>query len=431
MLWQGRETVVTSMIWNSHDNERLSIWNGSFAIVSMSIVNGFVAMYLLDALHASNNEIAMLNSLPSMVNLVAMLAAAMAIGQVQSKKRFCVTATSVSRTFYVWIAIVPLFAVHHPALWVVWLVALTRVPQSFGDLSWQALISDLIPTQRRSVFFSERNRTTTIVGLVTTLFTGILLQQFDKHLKWPYELVFISTVLFALAEIWLLMRHDDGAPSVRTEPLLVKGIRRFNSGALKSALRDKQYISVVAALLLFNLGWQMAWPLFNIFQIKTAHATALWLGLFTVANQTTQILTFRWWGRMADRHGTGKMMAFAAFGMGLAPVITMLSTNMYYLTVVNLFTGIPVAGTVLLLFNYLLEVCPESVRTTYIAYYNVALSVVGFIAPELGIYLLQYLGMPVGMDISSVIRLVAGVTFLIVWRWHMKVEKPVTGQVTV
>jgi MFS family permease len=104
-------------------------------------------------------------------------------------------------------------------------------------------------------------------------------------------------------------------------------------------------------------------------------------------------------------------MAWAAVGMGIAPVLTIVSTNMVYLCIINLFTGIPVAGTVLLLFNYLLEVSPAEHRTTYIAYYNVALSVVGFVAPEVGIWLLNTFNMDVGMWVSSVLRVLGGLLF--------------------
>ncbi|QSO49053.1 MFS transporter [Alicyclobacillus mengziensis] len=400
--------------WNSirNNNESLSIWNGSFSITSFSIVNGYVAMYLLDGLQATNSEMGLLNSLPSLVNLFAMLAAAFAIGRAKSKRVFCATATTISRSIYVLIAILPWLPIHNPAIWVVWLVALIRVPQSFGDLSWQALISDLIAPERRSVFFSERNRVTTIVGLLATLATGLLLQQFDNHLRWPYQVVFLTTVVFAAAEVWFLILHNEPAPVAKpTIPLLVKGIRRIRADTLKSVLKNRSFLIVIGGLLFFNFGWQVSWPLFNIYQISTAHAPALWLGLFTVANQLVQILTFRWWGRTADRFGNGRMMAVAAVGMALSPFLTILSTNMWYLFLINFVTGIPAAGTTLLLFNYLLEVCPEGERTTYIAYYNVVLSVVGFAAPEAGIWLLSHWGMNAGMLISTGLRLAAGVVF--------------------
>lgn len=405
----------------SRDNEQLSMWNGSFANISVSIVNGFVAMYLLDSLHATNGEMGLLNSLPSLVNLFAMFAAAVCIRNVKSKKAFCVTATTISRTFYIWIALVPFLPIQHAAIWVVWLVALTRVPQSFGDLSWQALIGDMIVADRRSGFFSERNRAMTMAGLVATFTTGFILQQFDKRDSLPYQIVFLSTVVFAALEIWFLLRHDESCIRSSKEPALnPKQTKRMKGATIRAVLADKRFVWVCVALLTFNFAWQMSWPLFNIYQISNAHAPAFWLGLFTVGNQITQVITFRWWGRMAERHGSGKMMAIAAFGMAIGPIATIGSTNLYYLVFVNILSGMPVAGTTLLLFTYLLEVCPAQQRTAYISCYNVALSLVGFIAPEIGIFLLSGINMQWSMVTSTILRVFAGFIFLVVYRYSKR-----------
>ncbi|OFW79163.1 MAG: hypothetical protein A2201_12525, partial [Alicyclobacillus sp. RIFOXYA1_FULL_53_8] len=408
--------------WTSGDNERLSIWNGSFAMVSMSIVNGFVAIYLLDGLHATNGQMGLLSSLPNLVNLFSMLAAAAMLRRSRSKKRFCANATMVSRSFYVFIAIVPWLPIHNAALLVVWLVALTRVPQSFGDLSWQAMIGDLIRPERRSNFFSERNRILTLVGLVTTFLAGLLLQQFDKHATAPYQAVFLATVFFAVMEVLFLLKHDEStgeASAILPEPgsATASATKQSSQMTWLRALRDKRFLIVVGALLWFNFGWQMSWPLFSIYQITTAHAPAMWVGMFTVANSLSQVLSFRWWGRMAERHGNGKMLALAAVGMATAPVLTIASTNMYYLLLVNLFTGVPVAGTTLLIFNYLLEVSPERDRTAYISYYNVVLSVIGFAAPEVGIFFLGHIGMTEAMWISTTLRLTGAILFWVVAVW--------------
>lgn len=427
--------------WTSGDNERLSIWNGSFAMISMSIVNGFVAIYLLDSLHATDGQMGLLSSLPNLVNLFSMLAAAALLRGAKSKKRFCATATGISRSFYVWIALVPWLPIPHAALWVVWLVALTRVPQSFADLSWQALIGDLIRPERRSNFFSERNRMLTLMGLITTFLTGFLLQQFDKHAAGPYQFVFLTTIFFAVLEILFLLKHDESAlPSSGESAVKEAGevaqdnVAQDVASAIYSperplhrALKDRPYLMVIGALLWFNFGWQMSWPLFNIYQISTAHAPAMWIGMFTVVNSLAQVVSFRWWGRMAERYGNGKMLALAAVGMAMAPVLTILSTNMYYLVFVNLITGAPVAGTTLLIFNYLLEVSPQRHRTAYISYYNVILSVVGFIAPEVGIFFLKHVGMTGGMVISTSLRLVGAGLFWVVAVWlasRMKLPVP-------
>lgn len=398
------------------DNERLSIWNGCFAMVTMSIVGNFVAMYLIDALHASDNEVALLNSLPALMNLFAMPAAAFALRFAGSKRNFCSGATIISRTFSIWIALVPLLPIHNPAIWVVWLVALTRLPQSFGDLSWQALMADLIAPERRSPFFSDRNRATTIIGLIATLSTGYFLQQFDKSLKWPYQLAFVITVVFAFLEIYSLLRHDESGVVQEHAERDANPLQQLLL-TLKDALRDQRFRLAALTMLIFNFGWQLAWPLFNLYQIGTANAPQLWMSLFAVANSGSQFVTYRWWGRMAERFGNVRMLAFAAMGMATAPVLTVASSNMYYLFIVNIVTGIPVAGTTLLLFNYLLEVCPTERRTSYIAVYNVALSVIGFLAPETGVWLLGRVGMGWAMIASALLRFGGGICFLIVAVW--------------
>jgi MFS family permease len=408
-------------------NERLSIWNGSFASIGMSIVNGFVAMYLLDGLNATNGEMGMLNSLPALVNLFAMTFAAMVIRRLQAKKVLCAIATTISRSFYLWIALVPFFHLHQAALWVVWLVALIRVPQSFGDLTWQALIGDIIAPERRAAFFSDRNRMMTIVGLVVTFATGLFLQQFNIHSLWTYQTAFFTTAIFAVLEVYTLLKHVEPK---RVQKKLQKSEKDGFSlrGALQSVCSDKKFMIALFSMLFFNFGWQLAWPLFNIYQIQTAHAPAFWLGLFTVANQVTQILTFRWWGRMSEKYGNVLMLGFAAVGMAVTPVLTILSTNMYYLLIQNVITGVPVAGTTLLLFNYLLEVSPDDKRTSYIAYYNVALSIVGFIAPEVGIWLLGNLGMNSSMTISTLLRFLGGLVFIMIAVFSRKMtdHRPVT-----
>ncbi|WP_261178258.1 MFS transporter [Anaerobacillus sp. CMMVII] len=166
--------------------------------------------------------------------------------------------------------------------------------------------------------------------------------------------------------------------------------------------------------LLFNFGWQMAWPLFNIYQINDAHATAFWISLFTVANQVSQIASYKWWGRYADKKGNSVMLFVAALGMSTLPLLTILSTNLVYLTLVNLWSGIFVAGISMLLFNQLLKVSPENERTSYLASYNVVIAGIGFIAPQLGVLFLELYGMNIAMSISSAFRFIGGLAFLVV-----------------
>jgi MFS family permease len=178
------------------------------------------------------------------------------------------------------------------------------------------------------------------------------------------------------------------------------------------AFKDKRFVYFLICGLCFNFTWQMAWALFSIFQIKYAHATGFWISVITVANQIGQIVSYKWWGRMADKHGNAKMMIPVSLGMAAAPVLTILSKNMVYLTIINGLSGLFVSGTVLLLFNLLLEVTNKDNRDSFISQYNILLAIVGFIAPQFGVLLLEQASMSFAMITSTLLRISSGGLFI-------------------
>lgn len=101
-------------------------------------------------------------------------------------------------------------------------------------------------------------------------------------------------------------------------------------------------------------------------------------------------------------------------GMATSPALTVLSSNLVYLTLINLWVGLFVSGTNLLLFNQLLKASPEANRTNYIANYNFLLSIIGFIAPQMGVFLLNGIGMETAMNTISILRFLAACSFLFV-----------------
>jgi MFS family permease len=169
----------------------------------------------------------------------------------------------------------------------------------------------------------------------------------------------------------------------------------------------------------------MAWGLFNIYNVKYAHATILWISIFSVANQLVQIFTFPLWKRWAEQKSNTLMLVWVAAGMATAPFLTVLSTNLVYLTVVSMISGFFVSGTMLLLFNLLLEQSPQEKRTYCITTYNVLLSFIAFIAPQIGIWLLEVTGIQKSMNIISILRFISAIVFLLMYVKFMKKSKPV------
>lgn len=393
-------------------NEKNSIINGVASTIVMSMSNNYFALFAIGVLGASNYQVGLISSLPQIIGMFAMILGTMIMGRLQEKKKFTGYSILFTRMFLIGMFFVVYLPVEYRAWTFVALVGLMNLPGSFAMLSWQSFIGDLVSDSRRSGFFSERNRILTIAGMVTTLLIGITLQWFDKTNSLPYQILFILAFVFGVTEVFYLNRH------IEPKREIVIQTKKFNFGW--DAYQHKPFIYFLICGLFFNFAWQLAWPLFNIYNIKYAHMTGFWISIITVANQVGQIISYKWWGRMADRHSNGKMLAFAAVGMATAPFLTMLSTNMYYLTLVNLTSGLFVSGTVLLLFNQLLEVSKQQNRGSFIAQYNILLAIVGFIAPQFGVYLLEQSSIETAMNISSVLRAISGGVFLLFFVYMKK-----------
>lgn len=388
-------------------NEKFSILNGVATTIVASTSNNYFSLFAISVLGATNYQVGLISSLPQFIGMFAMIIGSFILSRLEEKKKFTALSILFTRLF-VFSMVFIMFVPEEYRSWVfVLLIGLMNFPGSFMLLSWQSLIGDLIPDQRRNSFFSERNRILTIVGMITTFLMGIILQQFDKANPLPYQILFFIAFVFGIVEVYYLYKHVEHKKEKPVKPIKEKRL------ALKwDVFKDKRFVIFLICSLYFNFTWQMAWSLFNIYQIKYAYANGLWISLFTVANQISQVISYKWWGRMADKHGNAKMLIFVSLGMASAPLLTVLSTNLYYLIVVNVFTGLFVAGTVLILFNQLLEVTKEENRSSYIANYNILLAIIGFIAPQFGVFLLEISNINIAMTTSTIFRASSALVFI-------------------
>ncbi|PLR78723.1 MFS transporter [Bacillus sp. V3-13] len=404
---------IMALIKSVNDNnEKLSIRNGIGTSIVLNISNNYFPLFAISVLGSTNYQVGLISSLPQFIGMFAMLIGSVILGRLGEKKKFTAYSFLFTRLFL----LAMFFVIYIPSEYRSWvfvlLVGMMNLPGSFANLSWQAFIGDIIPEKRRNGFFSERNKIITIVGMVATFLMGVLLQQFDKSNPVPYQILFLFAFLVGLLEIYYLNRHVEPPVEKKTNS------KSMNMGL--NVFKHKPFLYFLICGLFFNFAWQMSWSLFSIYNIKHAGATAFWISLIAVANQVSQVVSFKWWGKMADKHSNAKMLVLVSLGMASAPILTILSTNMFYLIVINTFSGLFVSGTVLLLFNQLLEVTEDHNRSSCISNYNILLAIVGFVAPQFGVYMLETTTMDIAMWLSGFLRAFSAVFFIALYVYLKK-----------
>jgi len=393
-------------------NEKISIYHGMVSTVAANLAGNFFPIFAISILGASNYQVGLISSLPPLVALIMTIPAAIILNRLDQQKRMVALSVLWARIMFLLLAGVVFLHSAYQAWTFLIIVALMNVPGTISNVGWQTLISGMISEKRRGAFFSDRNRLLTIVGMITTLIIGIVMKKQTDNAA-AYQLLFVIACLFGVSEVYFLMKHKE-------TPQPKSSNQQKNSSMDWSIFKDKGYKWFLITALCFNFTWQMAWGLFNIYNVKYVHATILWISIFSVANQLVQILSFSFWKKWAEQTSNTLMLVWVAVGMSTAPVLNIISTNPYYLTLVAMTSGFFVSGTTLLLFNLLLEQSPIEKRTYCITSYNVLLSFVAFLAPQFGIWLLEEAGMHWSMEISTILRLMSALVFLLMYVKFMK-----------
>ncbi|MDR7077514.1 MFS family permease [Neobacillus niacini] len=396
-------------------NEKISIYHGMVSIIAINLAGNFYPIFAISILGATNYQVGLISSLPPLIALLMTIPAAILLNRLETQKKTVAMSVLAARLLFLLLIGVVYLPTPYQAWAFLFIIALMSVPATVSNIGWQTLISGMIKDERRGVFFSDRNRLLTIAGMISTLVIGIIMKNQTTNAT-AYQWLFFTTLLFGLGEVYFLMKHKEKTKSSASTK---------KSSMNWSIFKDHGYKWYLLAALCFNFTWQLSWGIFNIYHVRIAEATILWISIFSVASQLVQIFTFPLWKKWAEAKSNTLMLVWAALGMALVPFLTVLSTNLYYLTGVQAISGFFISGVVLLLFNLLLEQSPAETRTYCITTYNVLLSFVAFIAPQIGILLLEGLGIQKSMELNSIMRLGSAFVFLLMYSRTKKYTKAV------
>lgn len=389
-------------------NEKISIYHGMASTIAVNFSNNFFPIFAITILGATNYQVGLISSLPPLMALLMTIPAAILLNKAHAQKRLVAMSVLLARLLFLFIitlVYLPSATLQAWAFLVV--IAIMSMPNTVANIGWQTLISGLVSDARRGAFFSDRHRMLTIVGLISTLSIGILMKDASDNVV-AYQILFSIAFCFGLLEVFLLMKHQE-EPLKSDDPLVKKKVMDW------SIFQLSRYVSFLVAALFFNFAWQMAWGIFNIYHVRIIGATIFWVSMFSVGSMLMQIVTFPLWKKWAEQRSNIQVFVWAAIGMATTPFLTILSTNLYYITIVQTTSGFFLSGTVLILFNLLLEQSPEASRTYCITTYNVLLGVVAFIAPQIGIWMLDVWGVEIAMTLNSVLRFLGAMLFFVVY----------------
>lgn len=391
-------------------NLRLFILNGIFNSIMLNLYNPFTVKFL-QRLGGDEFHISLLNSLPGMIGIIASLPGAIYIVKRSQKtmKRHLVEFTTVSRLLIFGFAGLAFLPAHLAPWFFVILFALKSFPESVAQTAFQGFTGDLFDDNCRSTAISMRNKFSTPTAIVISLVSGYILRMLprsDGERMTYYQVFFIASMIFGILEVLSFFPIKEPVNNLPKFKINLKGI-------FKQMGKQKKFISFTFSSLLFYFGWQMGWPLFNIYQVVNLGADEFWLSILFVVTSIGSYAGYGYWNKMIQKRGNAIVASITTLGMAFNPVLLALSPNLYWASALNFISGFFTAGNVTVLLNALLESTPQENRVVYVGTYNTLINISLMISPMVAHVVLKQTGIFWALMIVAVIRFSGSIVFYI------------------
>lgn len=262
-------------------------------------------------------------------------------------------------------------------------VVLYFIGPNLGAPLWASLMGVLIPETVRGRFFARRNRLSSIASFSALITAGIVLQLFDMAALTYAGFLCIFMIGMAARSVsaWHLHRIEEPAAreSTASEDREADGIPtptflRTHPNFLR--------FSLFFACMQFAVA--ISGPFVVVYLLRDLDYSYLQLTCNTAASVLVQFLVLNRWGRLGDLFGNRIILRVTGFSVPIIPFLWVLSTDFWYLILVQAISGLVWSGFSLSASNFLFDLTPAQKRGGMMAFHNLLSSVAVFVGASLG-----------------------------------------------
>jgi MFS family permease len=394
-------------------NLRWYYFDGLFSAASDAINANYLVLFIL-ILGASAAQIGLMTALASLMATILLIPGAMIADQSGNRKLVCVGGGGgIGRLMILLMALLP-FVLAGPAAVAV-AIALKVILDGMNNFSypaWASINGEIVPIAWRGRYFSARNITMGIFGMVVTFLAGQFLTHNDTIQGYQIALGFAFMIgMISSYSFWNIKVKD-----VRSE---MPASATYSPKSLwKSLSSDRHFLLYWGYSLVWNLAMGISGPFFTPYMVQNLHANASEVGMLSILSSLASLPALRYFGGLMDRWGATRVQLLTGFLIPLLPLAWVFTNAPYQGWLINIPGGILWAGYNLAAFSYMLELAPPEQRARYAALLQVAIAIAGAIGNAAGGFVATAWGYKANFIISFVGRSCAALLLYFILRRH-------------
>lgn len=363
-----------------NESLRASIREGAGNAVMLGAGETYLGPYGI-FIGGSALQIGTLASLPALLGAVSQALGVSLLENFRNRRSIIVCSALVHAFMWIPIMLLPL-ALGSGTSTVSVLIALVAVYFIFANLgvpSWSSLIGDLVPADSRGRFFGFRSKISGISTFSATLLAGLILQTstYLPNPIIPFAVIFSFAFMARLYSIFWLRRYAN-------PPYSGKASDRFSFFQFLRRSPHSNFAKFVYFVSFMNFSIHFAAPYYAVYMFRELHMSFMQFTIISAASVVSQSLTLQHWGKLTDQFGNKVILNFCSIGIAIAPLFWLLSSDIFYLVMIQFYGGFVWAGFNLSSSNFMFDAVTPPKRARCAAFQAIITGIFIFLGALVG-----------------------------------------------
>ncbi|MBT3285112.1 MFS transporter [Candidatus Bathyarchaeota archaeon] len=291
--------------------------------------------------------------------------------------------------------------------WVVSLVIAASIFTSMATPSWNSLLGDYTSKTKRGEVIGRVNSVSYIGGLIAMITAFLIsVNQFGPITRASYTpvMVIASTASLIAGVTSLFLKEQESKAGETLD--------------LKEVLRNPDLKRFLGLVFIYHVGSSVGMPLFPYIMAAKLQLSVWQVAVTSITNMLAAVLSQPYVGKLLDRLGRKKILAFSRMAMASSCLIYPVATSWVHIAAVEAISGLAISSWLSAQSTYMIDIAPRKLRATYLASSMASIGVATFIGSNIGGQLVQNVlggnlaAVETGLYIAGALRLVLGLLFL-------------------
>lgn len=266
------------------------------------------------------------------------------------------------------------------------LVSLYHLTIGLSAPVWNSLIGDLVPPTSRGEFFGYRNKWMAIWTFIGVVISGEIIHFFagrgDGSLG--YLIIFAIAALSRFISVRYMEVVPDAAIHIPSES-------KFSFWQFIVRARQSNFVRFVLFVSAMNFATAISGPYFAMYMLNDLRFSYREYMVIVAAVVIVQFAVMRSWGALSDQFGNRQIMRFCGALVSINPLLWLISSNFWWVILIQLYSGLFWAGFNLAAANFVFDAVTAPKRARCFAYQSIINGSLVFLGSAIGGYMVNHI----------------------------------------